>query len=56
MLGIGENIVFINKGHCDWKGNDRTIYKSTNTDLNGFVFASRLFKEVRQYLERKYED
>ena len=55
VLGIGENIVFINKGHCDWKGNDHTIYKSTNVDLNNFVFASRLFKEVKQYLERKYE-
>lgn len=55
VLGIGENIVFINKGHCDWKGNDHNIYRSDNKDLNDFVFASRLFKEVKVFLERKYE-
>lgn len=55
VLGIGENIVFINKGHCDWHGNDHTIYKSKNEALNNFVFASRLFKEVKQYMERRDE-
>lgn len=55
VLGIGENIIFINKGHDDWQGNDHTIYRSHNEALNNFVFASRLFKEVKQYLERKYE-
>lgn len=55
VLGIGENIVFINKGHLDWHGNDHNIYKSTNRDLNDFVFASSLFKEVKQFLERKYD-
>lgn len=53
VLGIGENIVFINKGHCDWKGNDHTIYSSTNEDLNNFVFASPLFKEVKSYMEKR---
>lgn len=56
VLGIGENIVFINRGHCDWTGNDLTIYRSENKALNDFVFASRLFKEVKHYLERKYEN
>lgn len=55
VLGIGENIVFINKGHLDWTGNDHNIYKSDNEALNNFVFASRLFKEVKQFLEKKYE-
>ena len=55
VLGIGENIVFINKGHCDWKGNDDTIYRSTNKALNDFVFASKLFKEVKQFLQQQYE-
>lgn len=52
VLGIGENIIFINKGHCDWTGNDRDIFKSKSQSLNNFVFASRLFQEVKQYLER----
>ena len=55
VLGIGENIVFINKGHNDWTGNDNNIYRSKNKDLNDFVFASRLFKEVKDFLEEKYE-
>lgn len=55
VLGIGENIVFINKGHCDWIGNDKNIFRSTNKDLNDFVFASQLFKEVKLFLEREYE-
>ncbi len=55
VLGIGEHIVFINKGHCDWSGSDKTIFRSTNKDLNDFVFASKLFKEVKLFLEREYE-
>lgn len=55
VLGIGENIIFINKGHCDWTGTDHNIFRSTNKDLNDFVFASKLFKEVKVFLEREYE-
>ena len=55
VLGIGEHIVFINKGHCDWAGSDKNIFRSTNKDLNDFVFASKLFKEVRLFLKREYE-
>lgn len=55
VLGIGENIVFINKGHCDWIGNDKTIFRSTSQSLNDFVFASKLFQEVKLFLEREYE-
>lgn len=52
VLGIGENIVFINKGKCDWIGDNKTIFKSKSQSLNDFVFASHLFKEVKSYLER----
>lgn len=52
VLGIGENIVFINKGKCDWIGDNKTIFKSQSQSLNDFVFASHLFKEVKSYLER----
>lgn len=53
VLGIGENIVFINKGRCDWVGNNKNIFKSTSQSLNNFVFASHLFKEVKAYLEKE---
>ena len=52
VLGIGENIIFINKGKCDWIGDNKTIFKSKSQSLNDFVFASHLFKEVKSYLER----
>lgn len=52
VLGIGEHIIFINKGFCDWSGNDKTIYRSDNQSLNDLVFASTLFKEVKRYMER----
>lgn len=55
VLGIGEHIVFINKGHCDWTGDDKTIFRSKSESLNDFVFASKLFKEVKLFLEREYE-
>lgn len=55
VLGIGENIVFINKGHCDWIGNDKNIFRSKSESLNNFVFASKLFQEVKEYLEKEYE-
>ncbi|MDE7409187.1 MAG: ATP-binding cassette domain-containing protein [Muribaculaceae bacterium] len=52
VLGIGEHIIFINKGFCDWSGDDRSIYRSDNQSLNDLVFASKLFKEVKRYMER----
>lgn len=52
VLGIGEHIIFINKGFCDWSGNDRSIYRSDNQSLNDLVFASKLFKEVKRYMEQ----
>lgn len=55
VLGIGEHIVFINKGHCDWTGNDKNIFRSKSESLNDFVFASKLFREVKLFLEREYE-
>lgn len=55
VLGIGENIVFINKGHCDWTGNDKTIFRSKSKSLYDFVFASKLFQEVKNFLEKQYE-
>lgn len=55
VLGIGEKIVFINKGHCDWIGNDKNIFRSKSQSLNDFVFASQLFQEVKRFLEREYQ-
>ena len=50
VLGIGENIVFINKGHREWVGDRERIFTSSNEALNEFVFATRLFQEVKDYI------
>ena len=50
VLGIGENIIFLNKGHLDWNGNKDEVYDSDNETLNDFVFANDLFKKVKKYV------
>lgn len=50
VLGIGENIIFLNKGHKEWVGTSKEIYTSHNEALIDFVFATRLFREVRNYI------
>ncbi|MDE6134324.1 MAG: ATP-binding cassette domain-containing protein, partial [Muribaculaceae bacterium] len=50
VLGIGENIIFINKGHREWVGDMSMIYNTGNEALNDFVFATRLFSELREYV------
>ena len=50
VLGIGENIVFINKGYREWVGDMHRIFTTTNTALNEFVFATRLFQKVKSYI------
>lgn len=50
VMGIGENIVFINKGHRDWIGNSKELFATENEALTDFVFATDLFKEVKNYI------
>ena len=50
VLGIGENIVFINKGYREWVGDKERIFTTANEALNDFVFATRLFQEVKDYI------
>ena len=52
VLGIGENIVFINKGYREWVGDNEKIFASSNRALNDFVLATDLFDEVREYILR----
>lgn len=50
VLGIGENIAFINKGHRDWVGNKDQIFETDNKALSDFVFATDLFQKVKDYV------
>ncbi len=48
VMGIGENIIFVNKGIVEWTGNKDGIFTSSNQILNDFVFASDLFRKVKE--------
>ncbi len=48
VMGIGENIVFIYEGHKEWQGTKDEVMSSTNKKLNGLVFASDLFRKVKE--------
>ncbi len=50
VMGIGENIIFINKGHQEWVGNKEKIFHTANEALNEFVFATDLFRRVKEYI------
>ena len=52
VLGIGENIIFINKGHKEWVGDKSQIYSADNQALNDFVFATDLFQKVKDYVSK----
>jgi phospholipid/cholesterol/gamma-HCH transport system ATP-binding protein len=47
VLGIGDNIIFICRGRKEWEGDKTKVMTSTNKDLNELVFASELFKKVK---------
>ena len=48
VMGIGENIIFIYKGKKEWQGNKDAVISSTNERLNALVFASDLFRKVKE--------
>ncbi|OFY35203.1 MAG: ABC transporter ATP-binding protein [Bacteroidetes bacterium GWF2_38_335] len=47
VMEIGDKIIFIYQGYKWWEGNKNDIFTSDNKELNDFVFASELFKKVR---------
>ena len=48
VMGIGENIIFIHKGHKEWQGNKDEVLNCENEKLIDFVFASDLYKKIRE--------
>ncbi len=53
VMGIGENIVFIYQGCKEWQGDKSQIMDSTNERLNSFIFASDLFRKIKDVNEHK---
>ncbi len=48
VMGIGDKIIYIYDGHKEWEGTKDDIFTSTNQKLNDFVFASDLFRKVKE--------
>lgn len=48
VMNIGDRIFFIKEGSLEWVGTSSKIMDSDNEALNDFVFASDLFKKVRE--------
>ncbi|NMA74615.1 MAG: ATP-binding cassette domain-containing protein [Bacteroidales bacterium] len=47
VMAIGEKIIYIHEGIKEWEGDKETILTAKNKKLNNFVFASDLFKKVK---------
>lgn len=48
VMGIGEHILFIYEGRNEWTGTKDDVIDSTNDKLNDLVFASDLFRKVKE--------
>ena len=48
VMGIGESILYIYKGHKEWEGTKDEVFTATNERLNNFIFASDLLKKVKK--------
>lgn len=47
VMEIGDSIAYINNGQISWTGNKDELLQSNNKQLNNFVFASKLFKRLK---------
>ena len=48
VMGIGDSIIYIYKGHKEWEGTKDEVFSATNKRLNDFIFASDLLKKVKE--------
>jgi len=50
VIGIGDYILFLNKGEKAWEGDKRTVLRSDSQALNDFIFASKYLREIKAQL------
>ncbi|CAG5084214.1 ABC transporter ATP-binding protein [Parvicella tangerina] len=48
VLEIGDNIMFIYKGHNHWTGNKESILTTQNQEVVDFVYSSKFMKMYRE--------
>ena len=47
VMEIGDKVCFIFQGRLWWEGTREYIFNSDNKELNNFVFASQLTKQLK---------
>ena len=50
VMGIGDHILFLNKGQKWWEGSNKDIAHTDNQELNDFVFASKFMQAAKEKL------
>ncbi len=48
VIEIGESVLFISKGEKEWVGTKHEILNSGNKKLNDFIFANKLYAQMRK--------
>ena len=48
VLEVGDKIIFLYKGEKWWEGNVDDILRTDNKEVNDFIFASRLAKNIKK--------
>lgn len=56
VINIGDNIIFIKEGVKEWQGTKEEVITSNNKALNDFIFASDLFRKVKEVEKREQEE
>ena len=49
VMEIGQKVVFIYQGTKSWEGVSKEILYSDNPELNEFVFANAMAKQIRKF-------
>lgn len=56
VINIGDNIIFIKEGIKEWQGTKEEVITSNNKALNDFIFASDLFRKVKDVEEEELKE
>lgn len=56
VINIGDNIIFIKEGIKEWQGAKEEVITSNNKALNDFIFASDLFRKVKEVEEEELKE
>lgn len=48
VMEIGDNIIYMYKGHKQWEGNKKDIIFNKDEKLNNFIFASEFLQDAKE--------